>query len=176
MKFTLEKSIPILERTPKVVRHLLEGLDESWTHQNEGGETWSPYDVIGHLLHGEHTDWMPRLEILLRPTGNKTFVPFDRFAQFTESKGKTLAQLLDEFEAARQKNLQLLHQKNIVPAQLSLTATHPALGTVTLGQLLSTWVVHDLNHIHQITRTMASQYSDETGPWIQYLGILKAKG
>jgi hypothetical protein len=157
MDFNLEKSLQLLERTPAVLKLLLNGLDDDWTKNNEGGDTWSPFDVVGHLLHGEITDWIP---------------PFDRFAQFKESEGKTLAQLLDEFAAARARNLAILKSKDITVADYQKTGVHPVFGDVTLVQLLSTWTVHDLSHINQITRVMAKQYRTATGPWIEYLSVL----
>jgi uncharacterized damage-inducible protein DinB len=140
---------------------------------NEGREPWSPYDIIGHLIHGEKTDWIPRMEIILSQNDNRTFAPFDRFAQFQDSRGKTLKQLLSEFNTLRKQNIHQLRSKKLTHRELLLTGTHPALGTVSLSQLLSTWVVHDLNHLAQISRIMAKQYATEVGPWFQYLGILK---
>lgn len=172
MDFNLEKSLQLLERTPAVLKLLLNGLDDDWTKNNEGGDTWSPFDVVGHLLHGEITDWIPRLEKILADEGDKNFVPFDRFAQFKESEGKTLAQLLDEFAAARARNLAILKSKDITVADYQKTGVHPVFGDVTLVQLLSTWTVHDLSHINQITRVMAKQYRTATGPWIEYLSVL----
>lgn len=172
MHFNLQKSISILERTPSVIRHLLTGLDDEWTTNNEGLETWSPYDVIGHLVHGEHNDWIPRIKITMNNNGGK-YVPFNRTAMFEESKGKTLEQLLDEFEAARKHNLKELKQLNVTEPDLKKTAVHPTFGMVTLSQLLSTWVAHDLSHIVQISRTMAKQYKEEVGPWKEYLSVMK---
>jgi len=173
MKFNLPQAIEVLERTPIVLDTLLHGLSTEWTTNNEGGDTWSPYDVMGHLIHGEKTDWTQRMEIILSQGDNKTFASFDRFAQFEESKGKTLTQLLDEFKTARQYNLAILKSKNLTGSDLTKTGTHPMFGTVTLEQLLATWVAHDLNHIAQISRVMAKQYKEEVGPWIEYLRILK---
>ncbi len=172
MQFNLQKSIPILERTPLVLRQLLSGLDDEWTTNNEGPETWSPYDVIGHLVHGEHNDWITRMKITLNDNGGK-YIPFNRTAMFEESKGKSLVQLLDEFETARQHNLEELKQLNLSEEDLNKTAIHPSFGTVTLRQLLSTWVAHDLSHIVQISRTMAKQYKEEVGPWKEYLSVMK---
>lgn len=173
MKFNLTQAIEILERTPSTLGTLLHGLSEEWTDNNEGAETWSPYDVIGHLIHGEKTDWMQRLEIILSDQGNKTFEPFDRFAQFQESIGKTLGQLLAEFKDIRTENLQYLKSKNLIEIDFQKKGMHPALGEATLENLLSTWVVHDLNHLAQISRIMAKQYKEEVGPWVEYLPILK---
>lgn len=171
MKFNPGNSIPVLMRTPVVLRSLLSGLDEEWTMNNDGTETWSPYDVIGHLIHGEKTDWIVRAKIILSE-GDKTFEPFDRFAQFNDSKGKTLLQLLDEFEILRNNNIAELEQLNITEEMLENTGVHPEFGAVTLRQLLATWVAHDLGHIVQISRTMARQYKDEVGPWKAYLSVM----
>lgn len=172
MLFDLSKSIEILERTPLVLKTLLSNLSSDWTHQNEGGETWSPYAVIGHLIHGEKTDWMVRTQLILSQEEDKTFQPFDRFAQLNEGAKKTLSELLNEFQALRESNLATLKALNISAANLEATGIHPALGVVTLAQLLSCWTVHDLNHIVQITRVMAKQYKNEVGPWIEYLNVL----
>jgi len=174
MQFSLTKSIEILERTPRVLEAMLTDLSQGWIINNEGPETWSPYDVLGHLIHGEKTDWVPRMEIILSQKGDCAFVPFDRFAQFEESKGKTMNQLLDEFKTLRKINVEKLRSKNLSEIDLTLEGKHPAFGAVTLHQLLSTWVVHDLNHISQIARVMAKQYTTDVGPWYEYLGILKA--
>jgi hypothetical protein len=173
MSFTIEKSIEILERTPTVLNVMLSGISSEWTSKNEGGETWSAYDIVGHLIHGEKTDWMPRAEIILSTRADKTFEPFDRFYQFEVSKGKSLAQLLEEFKTLRENNILLLRSKKLTHQDFEKTGVHPAFGDVTLTQLLSTWVVHDLNHIAQITRVMAKQYKDDVGPWTAYLKILQ---
>ena len=172
MIFSIEKSIEILERTPDVLEAMLENMSAEWTENNEGGETWSVFDVLGHLVHGEKTDWLPRMEIILSDAPDKTFKPFDRFAQFEESKGKTLAQLLDECKELRKKNIGVLSAKNLSGKNLEEKGVHPAFGEVTLAQLLATWTVHDLDHIAQISRVMAKQYKEEVGPWIEYLRIL----
>ncbi|MBX2818630.1 MAG: DinB family protein [Rhodothermaceae bacterium] len=169
--YSLSDSISILERTPASLRTLLDGLPEKWTHATEGPDTWSAYDIIGHLIHGERTDWIPRARHIL-DRNPEPFEPFDRFAQFTESKGKNLGELLDSFESLRKESIQSLKQFNLTDQELQLKGTHPALGTVTLSQLLATWTVHDLNHIAQISRVMAKVYSAETGPWREYLTIL----
>ncbi len=162
----------MLERTPEILRLWLQGLHDDWIYNDEGGESWSPYDVVGHLIHGEKTDWIQRLDIILGDQENKTFTPFDRFAQFEESEGKTLDNLLDEFASLRSANLEVLRSLNITEDQFSLTATHPSLGVVTLSELLATWVTHDLSHLGQIARVMAKQHKDQVGPWVQYIGIL----
>ena len=173
MEYSLAKSLEILERTPLVLETLLSGLSDDWTMNNEGGETWSPYDVLGHLIHGENTDWIQRMEIILDENGDKKFKPFDRFAQFEESKGKSLTDLIIEFKSARKRNLDILRKMNLQESDLDKTGIHPAFGRVTLRQLLSTYVVHDLNHLAQIARVMAKQYKEEVGPWVEYLRILK---
>lgn len=170
--FSIEKSLEILERTPGVLCQLLDGLSEDWKMVNEGKDTWSPYDIVGHLIHGEKTDWIPRMEIILSSSNNKTFKPFDRFAQFENSKGKTLNQLLKEFTLLRAENISKLKNHDCNKWDLQKTGNHPALGETTLQQLIATWVVHDLNHIAQIARVMANQYKNEVGPWIEYLKIL----
>jgi hypothetical protein len=171
MLFNINDSIVILERTPMVLETLLTGLNEKWTSNNEGGDTWSPFDVLGHLIHGEKTDWIPRMMIVLDEKDNKKFTPFDRFAQFKESKGKTLGDLLEEFKMLRCKNLAILKEIKITEEMLNLKGIHPEFGEVTLQQLLATWVVHDLGHLCQTTRVMAKQYKQEIGPWTKYFSI-----
>jgi hypothetical protein len=173
MNFNLEKSLEILDRTPSVLNALLKDISMEWTSANEGGESWSVYDIIGHLIHGERTDWMVRAEIILSDRPDKTFEPFDRFAQFEKSKGKTLEQLLDEFEILREFNLGNLRSKNISMDELERKGIHPVFGEVSLSQLLAAWVVHDLNHIAQISRVMAKQYKSAAGPWVEYLRVLQ---
>jgi uncharacterized damage-inducible protein DinB len=175
MKFELEKSIEILERTPTAVEAMITGLSNEWITSNEGRDTWSAYDIVGHLVHGEKTDWMNRLDIILSEKGDKKFKPFNRFAQFEESKGKTIEMLIKEFKILRKKNIIKLRLTKIEPADYSEEGIHPDFGKVTLKQLLATWVVHDLNHIGQIARVMAKQYKTEVGPWIDYLPILTRK-
>ena len=172
MDFKLDKAVEILERTPGVIEELLKGLSQEWIMNNEGSDTWSPYDILGHLIHGEKTDWIVRMEIIISDNNDKTFQPFDRFAQFEQSKGKTLQQLIDEFKELRKQNIAVLISKNFNESTLNKTGIHPAFGIVTLSQLLSTWVVHDLSHIAQIARVMAKQYKTEVGPWQAYLPIL----
>ena len=169
--FTLDRGLEILERTPSVLRTLLSGLSPEWIAANEGTDTWNPYDVVGHLIHGERTDWMARAEIILG--GGGTFATFDRFAQFRESEGKSLAQLLDEFDEVRRANLARLRAFALTETDLGKTGTHPKFGTVTLKQLLSTWVAHDLDHLMQISRVMGQQLRDDAGPWVEYLRILQ---
>ena len=172
MKYSIENSIEILERTPAVLKALLSNLSEDWIINNEGPETFSPYDVIGHLIHGEKTDWVIRAKIILESGLSKPFTPWDRFAQFEESNGKTLLQLLNEFEIIRNGNVVWLKSLNLTETDLDKKGMHPKLGDVTLRNLLSTWVVHDLTHIAQITRVMAKQYKGEMGPWPEFFRIL----
>lgn len=172
MKYSVDEAVQLLERTPVVLRSLLSGLNDHWVMGNEGPETFSPYDVIGHLLHGEKTDWVVRAKIILEYGITKPFTPWNRFAQYEESKGKTLLQLLDEFEAARKENVQWLRSVNLTEEDMHKRGIHPALGEVTLTNLLSTWVVHDLTHIAQVTRVMAKQYKEEMGPWPEFFRIL----
>ena len=172
MEYKLDKSLEILERTPKILINYLENLSEDWIFCNEGEETWSAFDIIGHLIHGEKTDWIPRTNIILQQNENNTFESFDRFAQFESSKGKTMRQLLNEFLNLRTKNIKYLKSLNISDEQLQLKGQHPELGDVTLKQLLASWVTHDLGHIAQILRVMAKQYKDEVGPWVKYISIL----
>ena len=172
MNFDLNNSLAILRRTPDILETLLKNLPDDWTMQNEGGKSWSPYDVVGHLIHGEKTDWIDRIKIILFEGPEKTFTPFDRFAQFKDSQGKTLNQLLQEFKTLRQANLKTLEGFKITSDMLDKTALHPSLGKVTLRNLLATWAVHDLNHIYQIVRVMAKNYKTEVGPWVQYLRLL----
>jgi len=172
MEFSIDKVIEVLERTPFVLEKLLQNISPAMAMNNEGKDTFSPYDVLGHLIHGERTDWIPRMEIILSNRTDRTFQPYDRFAQFTESKGKTLDELLAEFKELRKKNIEALKSKIPGEKDLIKTAMHPSLGMVTLQQLLATWVAHDLNHIAQIARVMAKQYKEEVGPWVEYLPIL----
>lgn len=172
MKFDIANATEILLRTPKVLRSLLAGLNDEWIMSNEGHETFSPFDVMGHLIYGEKTDWVPRAKIILSNDEDKTFKPWDRFAQYEESKGKSLSQLLTEFEEIRRANVEWLLAANISTNDFEKTGIHPNLGVVTLQNLLSTWVVHDLTHIAQITRVMAKQYKEEIGPWMDFFRIL----
>jgi len=171
MNFDLQKSLQILERTPDVLQALLQDLPADWTHQNEGTDTWSPYDIIGHLIHGEETDWVVRTELILNRS-KEPFIPFDRFAQFEKSKGKSLQELLDQFQALRAANLEKMRSFTISPADLELTGIHPGLGEVSLKNLLATWTTHDLSHISQITRVMAKLYKEEIGIWTKYMKIM----
>lgn len=173
MEFELNRTIEVLERTPKILESFLKNLSVEWVTENEGENSWSPYDIVGHLIHGEKTDWIKRIKIILDKDETRTFQKFDRFAQFESSKGKLLNELLVEFSQLRSKNIEELKYLNISDNDLNSKGIHPELGTVSLKQLLSTWVVHDLGHISQISRVMAKQYKTEVGPWAEYLGILR---
>jgi hypothetical protein len=176
MEFQIDDAVELLSRTPDTMNQLLRDLPGRWVLGDEGPGTWSAFDILGHLIHGEETDWIPRAKIILEHGESRAFEPFDRFAQLEKSKGKSLVELLDEFKSLRVRNLSTLKQMNITPDQLALRGTHPELGSVTLGALLATWVAHDLSHIAQAVRVMCRQYSDEVGPWRQYLPILGSKG
>lgn len=172
MKYSIERSIEILERTPAVLNAMLSGIGDDWVMSNEGPETFSSYDVIGHLVHGEKTDWTARTKRILEFGDTKTFDLWNRFAQYEESKGKTLQQLLDEFAEIRKENIAWFKSLQLTEADLDRKGMHPKLGSVTLRNLLATWVVHDLTHIAQISRVMAKQYKDEMGPWPEFFRIL----
>lgn len=172
MTFQLSDAIAVLERTPATFRALLGGLPDAWITCNEGPETFSPFDNLGHLIHGERADWIPRAQIILAQGADRRFEPYDRFAQARESGGKTIPQLLDEFEALRGQNVVTLRGWKLTDQQLALEGMHPSFGSVTLRQLLSTWVAHDLGHLAQTSRVMAKRYRDDVGPWREYLPIL----
>lgn len=172
----LQDTIALIARTPAALNALLRDLPQSWTQRNEGEGTWSVYDVIGHLIHGEKTDWMPRMRIILEQGEARPFDKFDRWAQQRESEGKTLPQLLDEFARLRAENLDRLRALNLSEQDLAKRGRHPALGTVTLSHLLATWAAHDLTHLHQISRIMAHQYREAVGPWTIYLGVMQCAG
>lgn len=172
MKFDLQKSIEILERTPLVLTSMLQGISKEWLHTNEGEDTWSPYDVIGHLIVGEKTDWILRTKIILSDIENKQFVPFDRFAQLQAKQDRPISELLTEFTTLREENLTILKSLQITDDDLNRKGTHPELGEATLSELLATWTAHDLGHINQISRVMAKQYKTEVGPWKAYLKIV----
>ncbi len=172
MDFNLAETFDILERTPSVLGVLLRGTSPSWHAGNEGPETWSAFDVVGHLIHGEETDWVPRARIILEHGEGQPFEPFDRFAQLSRSTGWSLDRLLDRFAQFRQANLETVKGWHLTDAQLALRGRHPELASVSLRQLLATWAVHDLNHIAQIARVIAKQYGDEVGAWRAYLSIL----
>jgi hypothetical protein len=170
--FDLDGSIALLERTPPTLSALLSGLGDDWTRSNEGPETFSAFDVIGHLIDGEETDWIPRARIILAPTPDKRFEPFDRFRHHARNAGRTLGSLLDEFTRLRSDNLALLRSWKLTARELELLGQHPTLGPVTLRQLLAAWVVHDLGHIAQVARVMAKQYTAEVGPWVPFMPVL----
>lgn len=171
----MAEAVAVLSRTPAALDALLRGLPDRWTTSNEGGETWSPFDVIGHLIHGERTDWMPRARLILEHGDARAFEPFDRFAQARVSRGRTLDGLLDDFAALRQGNLRDLAALALSDADLDKRGRHPALGAVTLGQLLAAWVAHDLDHVAQVARVMARQYADDVGPWRAYLRVISGQ-
>ncbi len=180
-ELSLADTIAVLNRTPSALDALLRGLPDIWIRSNEGythdgNPTWSPFDIVGHLISGERTDWMPRVRIILEHGEGRAFDPFDRLAQERESQGKSLEQLLDEFARLRRENITALQSLNLQPQDLARRGKHPELGGCTLSQLLATWTVHDLTHLHQISRVMAYQYRDAVGPWSIYLGVLKCKG
>jgi hypothetical protein len=172
MEFRLNHATEILRRTPATLNSLLRHLPNEWVISTEGPDSWSPFDVLGHLIHAEETDWIPRARIILEYGEERTFEPFDRFGMFEKSRGKSLGDLLDMFERLRAGSLKELEGMKLSPEVLAKRGRHPELGIVTLGQLLSTWVVHDLGHVGQIVRVMAKQYGDEVGAWRAYLPIL----
>ena len=172
MKLNLDDAISILSRTPAALDTLLRGLPEPWLHANEGPETWSPFDVVGHLVAGERTDWVPRLRMILEHGDARTFEPFNRVAMFEESKGKSISELLDTFATLRAQNLETVRALQLEPKDLTRPGKHPSLGAVTLEQLLATWVTHDMTHLAQISRVIAKQFKDEVGPWREYIGVL----
>ena len=176
MEHNLQHTISLLARTPAALNALLRDLPDAWTLQNEGENTWSAFDVVAHLIHGERTDWMPRARTILKFGDSLAFEPFDRLGHVRESKGKSLAQLLDEFARLRSESLSELRTLNLKPDDLARRGWHPALGAVTLSQLLATWTAHDLTHLHQISRIMAHQYRQAVGPWSAYLGVLQCAG
>ena len=176
MAHNLEHTIAVLSRTPSTMNAMLRDLPEEWTHRNEGDGTFSAFDVIGHLIHGDRTDWIPRARIILEHGDTKPFEKFDRLAQVRESKGKSLPQLLDEFARIRGKKLDELRALNLKPQDFERRGQHPALGIVTLSQLLATWAAHDLTHLHQVSRVMAHQYREAVGPWTRYLGVMHCNG
>lgn len=171
MNFQIATAVEVLSATPSTLKIMLGGLSDAWVGGNDRDQ-WQPVDVVGHLIHGEETDWIPRAKIILEQGTDRTFQPFDRFAQFQRFEGKTLTELLDEFARQRAASIQQLLSWNLGPEQLRLEGMHPELGTVTLEQLLATWVVHDLNHVSQIAKALSQKYSDEVGPWRAYLSVL----
>jgi hypothetical protein len=176
MEHDLQDTISLLSRTPAVLNALLRDLPETWILPDEGENTWSAFDVVGHLIHGERTDWMQRAQIILQSGESRTFEPFDRLGLMREIKGKSMGELLDEFARLRAKNLEELRALNLGQEDLERRGRHPALGVVTLSELLATWAAHDLTHLHQISRVMAYQYREAVGPWSRYLGVLRCDG
>lgn len=176
MEQNLRDTIALLERTPAGLNALLRDLPETWTHRNEGENTWSVFDVVGHLVHADRTNWMPRARRILEFGETKAFEPFDRLGQVRESEGKSLGQLLDEFVLLRAENLKELRALNLQPEDLERKGVHPALGVVTLSSLLATWAAHDMTHLHQISRIMAYQYREAVGPWSKFLGVMRCAG
>ena len=176
MEHNLPDTIALLTRTPAAIDALLRDLPEAWTLRNEGENTWSAFDVVGHLIHGDRTDWIPRARRILQFGESKAFEPFDRLAQQRQSRGKSLGQLLDEFAGVRSESLAELRALNLRQEDFDRRGLHPALGVVTLSQLLATWAAHDLTHVHQISRIMAHQYREAVGPWSKYLGVLQCAG
>lgn len=174
--FNLSDTVALLSRTPATLNSLLRDLPDIWAHHNEGGNSWSAFDIVGHLIVGERTDWIPRARIILEHGEARPFDRFDRLAQFKASQGKSLEQLLDEFALARSESLDALRALNLQPGDFERRGTHPALGVVTLAQLLATWAAHDLTHMHQLTRVMAHQYREAVGPWTIYLGVMQCAG
>jgi len=176
MEYSLPDTIALLTRTPAALDALLRDLPETWTLRNEGENTWSAFDVVGHLIHGDRTDWIPRARRILQFGESKAFEPFDRLAQQRESRVKSLGQLLDEFAGVRSESLAELRALSLRLEDFDRRGLHPALGVVTLSQLLATWAAHDLTHLHQISRIMAHQYREAVGPWSKYLGVLQCAG
>jgi hypothetical protein len=176
MEHDLQNTLALLARTPGSLDALLRDLPEMWTSRNEGENTWSAFDVVGHLIHAERTDWMPRVRMVLQSGEAQPFHPFDRWGMVRETQGKSLGELLDEFAHLRSENLDQLRSLSLLPTDLQRLGRHPALGVVTLSELLATWVTHDLTHLHQISRVMAYQYRQGVGPWSAYLGVLRCAG
>jgi len=174
MQLKLSEATQILERTPSVLTAMIGDAPDGWVRAREGSGTWSCYDIVGHLIHGELTDWIPRARIILEHGPEKAFEPFDRFAQFREDQSRPISALLEQFEFLRRENLTALEALNLTENDFPRRGLHPELGEVTLGQLLSSWVVHDLSHISQIARVSAKQYEYQVGPWRDYMSILKA--
>jgi hypothetical protein len=176
MEYNLQNSITLLGRTPAALDVLLRNLPEAWTLSNEGENTWSPFDIVGHLIHCERADWMPRVKIILEFGETRAFDPFDRWGHQKHVQGKSLGKLLDEFATARAENLNELRALNLKRDDLARRGLHPSLGVVTLSGLLATWATHDLNHLHQLSRVMAHQYREAVGPWSAYMGVLQCNG
>ena len=176
MNHNLHHTIALLSRTPAALNALLRDLPEEWTLRYEGENTWTAFDIVGHLIHGDRTDWMARTKRILEFGETKAFEPFDRLGQERESRGRSLPQVLDEFARVRSEKLDELRALNLSGADLEKRGLHPALGIVTLSELLATWAAHDLTHLHQLSRVMAYQYREAVGPWSKYLGVLHCDG
>ena len=176
MEFNLDNALALLDRTPSVLSTLLRGLPDAWTACNEGETTWSPLDVVAHLLYTDHSNWMPRARLILESGESKPFAPFNRFGHRDERQGKSLDQLLDAFAHLRSQNLAALRALDLSAVDLERRGQHPALGAATLSQLLASWTVHDLTHLHQLTRVLAHQYREAVGPWNKFLGVLQCSG
>ena len=176
MEKNLHLTIALLSRTPAALNSLLRDLPDEWIYRNEGENTFSPFDVVGHLIHAERTNWLPRAKMILESGGRQTFEPFDRRKHLEENESKPLADLLDEFAQARSASLAQLSAWELGRNELGRCGRHPEFGAVTLSQLLATWAAHDLDHLHQIARTMAYQYRDAVGPWRRYLGVMRCEG
>jgi hypothetical protein len=176
MAHNLDHTISLLTRTPAALNALLRDLPEGWTLHNEGENSWSAFDVVGHLIHADRTDWMPRAKIIRQFGDTQPFAAFDRLGHVRESEGKSLGEILDEFALVRAESLKDLRALNLQPEDLERRGRHPALGVVTLSQLLATWAAHDLTHLHQISRIMAHQYRDAVGPFSAFLGVLRCGG
>jgi hypothetical protein len=176
MPQNLNETVSFLSRTPAALNALLRDLPEIWTLRNEGGSSWTVFEVVGHLIHAERTDWIPRTRMILQFGDTQAFAPFDRLGHEREIQGKSLSQLLDEFVRVRSDNLTELQKLNLQPGDLDRRGRHPSLGTVTLSDLLATWAVHDLTHLHQISRVMAYQYRENVGSFNPYLGVLQCNG
>lgn len=175
-EFNLDQAVALLSRTPASLDALLRGLPDTWARGTEGPDTWSAFDIVGHFICCEQSDWMPRLRIILESGESRSFDPFDRFEQFRENSAKSLEQRLDDFARLRAANLAALQTLNLTAGDLARRGTHPDIGAVTLSELLATWTVHDLTHLHQLSRVMAHQYREAVGPWIAHLGVLKCGG
>ena len=176
MPHHLEATLALLSRTPAALDALLRDLPDTWTMPNEGGDSWSAYDIVGHLIHGERTDWLARTKMILESGETQSFKRFDRLGHVKESTGKSLGQLLDDFAEARSANLAELRGMHLSSEDLERRGRHPAFGVVTLSQLLATWAAHDLTHLHQISRVMAHQYREAVGPWTRFLGVMQCTG
>lgn len=170
--FNLSEAIEVIRNTPAVLRAILSGLSDPWIRNNYGPETFSPFDVLGHLIHGERTDWIPRLQLILAHGEIRAFEPFDRYAMYEIDRGKTIGELIDTFTGLRNANVATLESMKVSPTHLDKRGMHPELGSVTTQELIATWAVHDLNHIHQITKCLAHQYRENVGPWRRYISFL----